>query len=270
MKKLLAFLFVLTLGLTACSSKESANEISIGTIAGPETQLMAVAKKVALEKYGLEVKIVTFSDYNTPNAAVNDGSLNANAFQHLPYLQAQNAARGYQLVPVAKTFVYPMGIYSHKIKQLSQLKAGAKVAIPQDPSNEARALLLLQKAGLITLRANTSVNATTLDILKNPKKLQFIALNAAQLPRSLSDVTIAAINTNFAVPAGLSPNQALFLEGPDSLYANLIVVRADEVDAPKVKKLVAAFQSEAVVKAAQKIFGADAAIPAFNVKSGKN
>lgn len=144
-------LFVLVSLVVACH-KPSPNTLNIGTIAGPETELVEVAKDVALKDYGLDVKIVEFNDYNLPNEALDDGSLDANVYQHLPYLQAAMKAHGYNLEVIGKTFIYPTGIYSHKIKSLKQLKNKAIIAIPNDPSNEARALLLLQKAGLITLK----------------------------------------------------------------------------------------------------------------------
>lgn len=251
------------ISLTACHSKEAKNTIKVGTIAGPETQLMAVAIKVAKQHYGLTVVDVPFSDYNTPNEALNDGSLDANMFQHLPYLQAQVKARGYKIVALGKTFLYPMGIYSKKITTLAQLKNGAKVAIPNDPSNEGRALLLLQKAHLIRLKKGVGFNATPIDISKNPRHLNFIELGAAQLPRALSDVTIAVINTNYAIPAGLSPaKNALFVEERDSPYANIIAAREDNKNDPRLQELVRALHSKAVLQAAKRIFG-DGAIPAF-------
>lgn len=265
LKKILiiSVLLVAGLALAACHSKEAKNTIKVGTIAGPETQLMDVAIKVAKKRYGLNVVDVPFSDYNTPNEALNDGSLDANMFQHVPYLNAQIKAHGYKIVPIGKTFVYPMGIYSKKITSLSQLKEGDKVAIPNDPSNEARALLLLQKAKLIRLKPGAGFNATPIDIASNPKHLQFVELGAAQLPRSLSDVTIAAINTNYAIPAGLSPaKDALFVEGPDSPYANIVAAREDNKNDPRLKELVEALHSQEVLKAAKHIFG-DGAIAAW-------
>lgn len=254
---------LLSLSLVACSQKQSKDTIRVGTIAGPETQLMEVAKDVALKRYGLHVDIVTFSDYNTPNAALADGSIDANAFQHIPFLTAQIQARGYKIVSIGKTFIYPVGIYSKKITQLSQLPDGAKVAIPNDPSNEARALLLLQSAKLIRLKSNAGFNATPVDIASNPKHLQFVQLDAAELPRALSDVTIATINTNYAIPAGLSPaKDALFVESKDSPYANIIVARKDNKNDPRLKQLVAAFQSPEVLAEAKKLFG-QGAVPAW-------
>lgn len=256
----LAFLSVFS--LTACKP-EKPSTVKVGTIDGPETQLMDAAKQVAQKKYGLVVEIVPFSDYNTPNAALNDGSLDANAFQTVPFLDAQSKQYGYQFAVAGKTFVYPVGIYSQKIKDIAQVPDNAKVAVPNDPSNEARALLLLQKAKLITLKPEATVNATKLDIVENPKHLQIVELEAPQLPRSLADVDLAVINTNFAVGAGLSPiKDAIFHEDGDSPYANIIVVRAKDVNDPRIQQLVKSFQSDEVKQEAKKVFG-DGAIPAF-------
>ncbi len=261
LKTLFVVLFSFIL-LTACQSQNK-NTIKIGTISGPETELMEVAKQVAKTKYHLDVQIVEFTDYIQPNAALNDGSIDANMFQHQPYLAQQIKDRHYALVSIGKTFVYPMGVYSSKIKNLQNLPNGALISIPNDPSNEGRALLLLQKAGLIKLNNPAELFATPRDIVMNPKQMTFKELDAAQLTRSLPDVDAAVINTNYAVPAGLSPTKdAIFLEGPDSPYANIIVIRTDRQNDPRLKQLVAAFQSEEVINAARKIFN-DQAIPAW-------
>lgn len=260
MLKKIALLFALV--LTACHGEDK-ELLKVGTIAGPETQLMEIAKKVAAQKYKLKIKIVEFSDYMQPNAALNDGSIDANMFQHQPFLDEQIQDHQYALVSIGKTFVYPMGIYSTKIKNLKQLSDNAKVAIPNDPSNEARALLLLQQAGLIKLKNNITVNATTNDIVSNPKKLQFKELDCAQIPRSLPDVDVGLINTNYAIPAGLSPKKdAIFHENEDSPYANIIVTRKDKQNDPRMKNLVASLQSPEVVQAAKEIFSNEA-IPSW-------
>lgn len=250
--------------LVACQENAEANNtIKVGVIAGPETDLMEVAKQVAAKKYGLHVKIVQFSDYTLPNVALNDGSLDANMFQHKPYLDEVIQNQHFALTPIGKTFVYPMGIYSQKIKKLSQLPNDASVAVPNDPSNEARALLLLAKANLITLKPNVGVTATPLDIVNNPKHLKIKEIDAAQIARDLPDVTIAAINTNYAVPAGLYPSRdALFSEGADSPYANLVVVRTEEANSPKLHELVDALHSPEVLAAAKQLFKGQA-IPAW-------
>lgn len=251
---------ILLISLVACN-KPSPNTLTIGTIAGPETDIVEVAKEVAQKQYGLNIKIVEFNDYNLPNEALEDGSLDANVYQHLPYLQAAMKAHGYDLEAIGKTFVYPTGIYSTKIKSLAQLPEHATIAIPNDPSNEARALLLLQKAGLIDLKDENSVSIA--DISNNPKHLVIKELDAAQLPRILADVDAAVINTTFAIPAGLSPTRnAIFVEGKDSPYANLIVIRRNSSKKPQLEKFVKAMNSPEVKNKANKLFG-DSAIPAW-------
>jgi D-methionine transport system substrate-binding protein len=256
-------LLACTVLLTACGSHDNKDEIKVGTIAGPDSQLMEVAKQVAKSKYGLDIKIVEFTDYVEPNTALNDGSINANMFQHQPYLNKQNQDRHYHLVAVGKTFVFPMGIYSKKFTSMDSIPQGALVAIPNDPSNEGRALLLLQKAKLITLQDPTDLYATPSNIKDNPKGLQFKELDAAQLSRALADVELAVINSNYAIPAGLSPSKdAMMLEDSYSPYANIIVVRVADSNDPRIKELVSAIQSPEVLKAAKEIFNGQA-IPAW-------
>jgi D-methionine transport system substrate-binding protein len=223
--------------------------IKVGTIAGPDEQTWAVVQKVA-KREGLDVKIVTFNDYVQPNAALDAGDLDANSFQHQPYLDSQVKQRGYKIVTAGLTYISPIGIYSKKLKSVKDLRAGAKIAIPNDPSNENRALLLLQAQGLVKLRAGAGTNgdnATTLDVADNPKKFKLLELDAAQLPRSLGDVDAAVINTNYALSAGLSPTKdAIAREDVHSPYANLIAVRTQDKDKPWVKQLVAAYHSQEV------------------------
>ncbi len=261
MRKILCFFLFLL--LAACQKKPSADTLQVGTIAGPETALMQVAASVAQERYGLHVNIIEFSDYAIPNAALSEGSLDANMFQHAPYLQNAISHRHYPLVAVAKTFIYPMGIYSKKIKTLSALPNKALVVIPNDPTNEARALFLLQKAGLITLKKGSDDTATVLSIESNPKKLTIKEMDAAELPRVLEDVSLAVINTNYAVPAGLVPNQdALFLEDKSAPYANLLVVKKSDATNPKVQQLIEALHSDEVKAKAKSLFNGQA-IPAW-------
>jgi D-methionine transport system substrate-binding protein len=260
------FMLGCALLLAACGHEDK-NTLKVGTIAGPETTLMETAKAVALAKYGLNIKIIEFTDYVEPNTALSDGSIDANMFQHQPYLDQQIKDRHYDLITAGKTFVYPMGIYSKKVTRLADLPDGALVAIPNDPSNEGRALLLLQKSGLITLKTGAGLTAGPYDVDKNDKHLKFKELDAAQLARSLTDVDLAVINTNYAIPAGLSPTKdAILHEDSDSPYANIIVIRANESNDPRIKELVAAIQSPEVVHAAQTIFNGQA-IPAWQGKS---
>ncbi len=237
--------------------------LRVGVMGGWPQQVMKVAQKVALDRYDLHIKVVAFDDYVLPNTALNSGNIDANIFQHLPYLQAQIKSRGYKITSIAKTFVYPMGVYSRKIHNLSQLKDRAIVAIPNDPSNEGRALLLLQKVGLIKLKPGIGTEATVRDIISNPKNLRFKVLDAAQLPRVFKDSVLVALTNDFIGPTGLSIKQALIKEGPDSPYANIIVVRTKDKDKPVFEELVAVMHSKPVVNETNKIFPGGAAIPAW-------
>ncbi|MCX2532336.1 MetQ/NlpA family lipoprotein [Plesiomonas shigelloides] len=242
--------------LTACGQKEAdSNKIKVGVISGAEEQVAEVAKKVAKQQYGLDVELVSFSDYITPNAALADGSLDVNAFQHKPYLDQQIADRGYKLAVVGNSFVYPIAGYSKKIKNVSELADGASVALPNDPTNLGRSLLLLQAQGLIKLKDGSGLNATLLDVVDNPKRLKLVELEAPQLPRSLDDVDLAIINTTYASQIGLTPpKDGLFVEDKASPYVNLIVAREDNKDAENVQKFVKAFQTEEVYQAANEVF----------------
>jgi len=252
---------VLIVSLAACSSPPSPDTLVIGTIAGPETALIEVAKNVAEEKYGLTIKIVEFNDYNLPNEALQDGSLDANVYQHLPYLKSAILTHGYDLQAIGRTFVYPMGIYSKKYKSLAALPKGAIIAVPNDPSNELRAFILLEQAHLIDVGNTNNTGMPELD--SNPHEFKFKEMDAAQLPRVLPDVDAAVINTTFALPAGLSPaKDALFKEGKDSPYANIIVVKKDTVKRSQLELFVKALNSDEVKAKAKSLFG-DAAIPAW-------
>lgn len=268
MKKLVGLLFFtgLLLSLVGCHSKPKHEILVIGAMAGPESELVSVAQKVAMNQYHLPTQLMTFDSYNIPNAALAEGSIDINVFQHLPFLKAQIAARGYPIVSVGKTFIYPMALYSKQVMALASLPEGAKIAIPNDPSNEGRALLLLQKAGLIQLDKKAGFDATPEDIVSNPKNFQIIALAAAQLPRSLDDVTLAAINTNYAQLLGLSPQKdGLFSESANSPYANLMVVRKNEIHDPRIKVFVKAMNSPEVAQKAKQLFGGGA-IPAWKAR----
>jgi D-methionine transport system substrate-binding protein len=246
--------------LFSCHQSPS-NEIRIGTITGPETDVLLVAKKIAEEKYHLNVKIIEFNDYNLPNEALADGSLDANIYQHLPYLKAAMKAHNYPFKALGKTFIYPMAIYSQKWSTLYTIPSHALVAIPNDPSNETRALVLLDEAGLITLKNKQTAGLS--DIVNNTKKLRFKELDAAQLPRVLSDVDLAVINTTYAVPAGLSPTQdSLYKEDKHSEYANLMVINNNTQKMEQLGNLLKALQTKEVQEAATQLFG-DAAIPAW-------
>lgn len=253
--------------LTACHSK-SAQTIKVGTIVGPETVLMETAQEVAVKQYNLVIKVVEFSDYAVPNAALADGSIDANVFQHQPYLNQAIASKRYKIVSIGKTFVFPMGLYSKKVKDMKALRSGAIIAIPNDPSNEARALALLTKAGLITLDSSVnSVEATPANITQNPKHLVFKELNAAQLARHLDDIDAAAINSNYAIPEGLLPSRdALLIEDPDAAYANVVVVKEKKQNDPRFKDLLSALHSKEVQDKANELFKGEA-IPAWDQSS---
>lgn len=243
------------LTLTACGGSEDTNTLKLGAIAGPEAQVAEVAAQIAKEKYDLNVEIIAFTDYVTPNAALADGSIDINAFQHQPYLDGQIADRGYELVPVANTFVYPIGAYSKKIGSLDELNSGDKVALPNDPTNLGRSLVLLEKQGLITLEAGVGIKATPLNIIDNPKQLEILELEAAQLPRALEDVAFAVINNTFAGQAGLTLEQhGLFVESKDSPYVNLIVAHAKNKDDERIKQFIESYQTQAVVDKALALF----------------
>jgi len=248
----------LTVLLAGCNDKEAAadtNKITVGVIAGAEEQVAEVAARVAKEKYDLDVELTVFSDYITPNGALEEGSIDVNAFQHKPYLDQQMKDRGYEFAIAGNSFVYPIAGYSNTIKSLDDLKEGDQIAVPNDPTNLARSLILLEKQNLITLKEGVGLKATVLDIISSPKNLKIIELEAAQLPRSLGDVALAIINTTYASSIDLSPEKdGIFVEAKDSPYVNLIVARKDNVDAENVKNFVKAYQSEEVYKAAMKEF----------------
>jgi D-methionine transport system substrate-binding protein len=224
----------------------AAETVKIGVTPGTHEQVMEVVKESAKAK-GLELEILTFSDYVLPNQALAAGDLDASSFQHRPYLDQQVQDRGYDLVPVAKNFIEPMGVYSKTLKKLEELPEGAQIAIPNDPSNGGRALLLLQEKELIKVDPSRGLTPGILDITENPRKLAFVEIDAAQLPRALPDVAAAAINTNYALEAGLNPmKDAIAIESAESPYANLIVVRREDEKAPWVKTLVESYQTDRV------------------------
>ncbi|MDR0479216.1 MAG: MetQ/NlpA family ABC transporter substrate-binding protein [Burkholderiaceae bacterium] len=237
---------VLTFGLVLSAYGQDKTSIKVGVTAGPHAQVMEAVKKVAAQE-GLNIQIIEFSDYVQPNAALASGDLDANSYQHQPYLEQQIKDRGYKFAVVGKSINLPIGIYSKKVKHLDDLKSGARFGIPNDPTNGGRVLLLLQEKGLIKLKPGTGLEATPLDVAENPKKLRFVELDAAQLPRSLDDLDAVAINTNFAMSAGLNPSRdAIGLEGAKSPYINILVVREADKDQPWVARFVKAYHSPEV------------------------
>lgn len=231
-----------------------AQSIKVGVTPGPHAQVMEAVKPIA-KKAGLDITIIEFSDYVIPNQALANGEIDANSFQHQPYLDNQVKDRGYKIETVAKTMVFPLGFYSKKIKSASELKAGDTVAVQNDPTNGGRALLLLQDNGLIKVKPSAGLKPTLLDITENPKNLKFVELDAAQLPRSLDDVALASINTNYAITAGLDPSKdALIRENANSPYTNVIAVATAKKNEPWVAKFVAAYRSPEVKDFVAKTF----------------
>ena len=200
-----------------------------------------------LAKEGITLKVVEFTDYITPNDAVESGQIDANFFQHVPYMESFNKEKGYHLVSVVGTHVEPLALYSKKFKALADIPEGATIAIPNDPTNEGRALLLLQSAKLIALDANAGLTATPQNVTENAKKFQFKEIEAASLPRVLADVDAAVINGNYALPAGLTAKKdGLLIEGADSPYVNVVTVKAGNENDPRIKALVKAITSDKV------------------------
>jgi D-methionine transport system substrate-binding protein len=246
---LIGALFAAAAAALGALPAHATDHLKVGIMSGPEEEILAVVKQVAA-KEGLDIELVTFSDYVLPNEALNSGELDANAFQHVPYLDNQIKTRGYKIVPIGNTIVTPIGAYSHKVKSLTELAAGAKIGIPNDPTNGGRALLLFQANGLIKLRDGVGLLPTVLDVTENPKQLSFVELDAAQLARALDDVDAAVINTNYALEAGLDPvKDAIAIESRENNpYANVIAVRAADKDNPVYQKLVRAYESPEVAQ----------------------
>lgn len=258
MKKLLASFAV----LAAFTGAAQAESISVAATAVPHAEILEFVKP-ALAKQGVELKIKVFTDYVQPNVQVAEGRLDANFFQHQPYLNEFNSSRGTDLVSIAGVHVEPFGAYSSKIKSLADLPQGASVVIPSDATNGGRALLLLQKAGVITLKDDAGITATVKDIVNNPKAIKVRELEAATLPRVLAQVDLALINTNYALEAGLNPSKdALMIEGSDSPYVNILVVDSKNKDAADLQKLAKALNS-AEVKAFINDKYKGAVVPAF-------
>ena len=246
----------------AASSAAVKNEISVGITPGYSEQVMEYAAKEAA-KQGLTVNIKTFSDYVTPDQALAAGDIDLNSFQHGPFLQAFNEKNGTHLVSIGNTYLAPLRVYSNKITSIKDVPDGAKVSIPNDPSNGGRALLLLDHNGLLKLKPGTDPTTATInDIAENPKKLEIIELEAAQLPRSLDDVTISVINAGYAKSANLDSKKALATEDNTSPYVNIIAAREQDKDNPTYQKFVKIFQSDNVRKYINDNFS-DGLVPAF-------
>ena len=256
MKKLLTLVLALcTAALVGCgggadsagSADKAEKVVKVGASPVPHAEILEVIKP-ELEKEGVKLEIVEFNDYVQPNLATNDKEIDANFFQHEPYLK--NFVQEHpelKLANVLGVHVEPMGIYSHKIKKLDELKDGAQVSIPSDPTNGGRSLLLLARAGLIKLKDGVGETATVSDVVDNSKKLVFKEIEAPQLPRTLDDVDISVINTNWAMQADLVPTRdALFMEDKTSPYVNIVVVRQGDENRPEIQALLKALHSETV------------------------
>ena len=217
--------------------------LKVGVSPVPHAEILGAIKD-KLAKEGVNVEIIEFTDYVQPNMALNDKNLDANYFQHKPYLDEFARSRNLKLVSAGAIHLEPMSVFSKKIKDLKDLPDGARVAIPNDPTNGGRALLVLQSAGLIKLRDGAPITATPQDITENKKNLQFSELEAPQLPRSLEDADISVININFALEAKLNPKDAIFTESSDSPYANIVAVREGDETRPEIKKLIEALTSQ--------------------------
>ena len=254
MKKVLALigtLLIAAMAFAGCGSEQAAKTdskaLKVGATAVPHAEILEIVKPL-LEKDGIKLEIVEFNDYVQPNLALNDKELDANFFQHEPYLV--NFMEEHKEVKLKNAFgvhIEPMGIYSKKVKDLKELKDGAAIAIPNDPTNGGRALLLLQKAGLITLKDGVKEKATVQDVTGNPHNFKFQEVEAAQVPRTLDDVDAAVINTNYAMQVNLVPTKdALFMEDSTSPYVNIVAVREGDEKRPEIQALIKALQSKEV------------------------
>ncbi len=238
-----------------------AGEIKVGATPVPHAVILKSIVPM-LEKKGVTLKIIEFTDYVTPNLSLADKSLDANFMQHLPYLEKMNRDRNLNLVSIGQVHVEPLGIYSNKIKKIDELKNGANVVIPSDPSNSARALILLHNNGVITLKNPKNLTSTLRDIKKNPKKVKIMTAEAALLPKMLDDVDIAIINGNFAMQNGLNSKDAIILEDSRSPYANILVVRAGDENKADIVELKKALQSPEVKKFIEEKYKGEI-VPAF-------
>lgn len=233
--------------LFGCGAEETDQKtLKVGATPVPHSELLNLIKP-ELEKQGILLEIIEFTDYVTPNLALDDGEIDANFFQHVPYMESFSKEHDLDLVSAGTVHVEPLGLYSKIFKNISEIKSGAVIAIPNDPTNEGRALLLLQANGIIKLNSEAGLEATYVDIAENPLGLVFKPIDAAQLPRTLDDVAGAVINTNYALEADLNPAEdAVVIEGSESPYANIVTVKADRLNDETIRALVNALQSEAV------------------------
>lgn len=246
MKRFLSLVLLLFWILPIRAQNAKDNVVTVGATPVPHAEILEFVKPLLARK-GYTLVVKDFNDYVLPNLATEDGDLDANFFQHLPYLNEFNKTKGTHLISIAGIHIEPMGLYSKKIKKLSDLKKGDSIAVPNDPTNESRALDLLAVHGLIRLD-NVKLK-TKIDIVSNPKRIKFQELDAPQIPRALSDVTAAVINTNYALAAGLNPTKdALIIEGKESPFVNILVVKKGNEKKAKIKALVDVLRSNDVKK----------------------
>lgn len=238
----------LTLSTLVPAKAETTYTVKIGVTAGPHAEIAEFVKPLAA-KAGINLVIFDFNDYIVPNEALAHGDLDANSFQHKPFLDKQIADKGYKFTIAGKTVTFPMGFYSKKYKSWDQVPDGATIALPNDPTNGGRALLLLQSKGAIKLDPNVGLTPTVLDITENKRNFKFLEVEPSQTIRTLEDVDVAGVNTNFVVANGMNPTKdSILIEGIDGPYANLLVVRTVDADKPWVKPLLSIFQSPEVKK----------------------
>lgn len=261
---LVACLLALSLALTGCSKATESKSIKVGATAIPHAEVLEFIKPALAEK-GIDMEIIVFNDYVQPNLATDSGDIDANYFQHIPYLETFSADHKLNLVSLAKVHIEPMAIYSKKVSSLTEIEKGSTFAIPNDPTNAGRALSVLETAGVIKLKEGVGILGTVQDIADNPLDLDIKMIDAAQLPRVLDDpkVSGAVINTNYALEAGLNPTEdALFIESKDSPYANIFVVKADRADDPILKQIAEELNTEAVRAFIEETYKG-AVVPAF-------
>ncbi|PFG14922.1 MetQ/NlpA family ABC transporter substrate-binding protein [Bacillus sp. es.036] len=254
--------------LAACSGNEASGgseedgPLKVGVTAGPHEDVMNKVKEVAAED-GFEIEVMAFNDYVMPNTALDEGELDANVFQTEPYLNDFVQERGLDLTKVASTINFPMGIYSDQYKSLDELKDGDKVGLPNHSTGEPRALQLFEKAGLIELKKGVGVEATIKDIEKNPLNLEFIPLEASQIPRQLEELAIAAINTNYAMESGRVPKEdSLEMEADDSPWVNVIATKTENTEDERIQKLVNYYHTDEVKEFVQEEF-AKSVVPSW-------
>lgn len=259
---MLAIIFFAGVTLS-CTKKDDAHLLTVAATPEPHKAILELAVPL-LAKENITLKITEFTDYITPNETVETGDQLANFFQHVPYMESFNKEHGYHLVSVGAIHIEPLALYSKKYAHISEFKSGDTIAIPNDPTNEARALLLLAAEKIITLSEDAGLMATPLSIVENPYNLRFVEVEAASLPRVLADVEGAIINGNYAIPAGLSAaKDSLLVEGKDSPYANVIAVKQGNENDPRIKALVKALQSDAVRNYILNTYPNGEVVPAF-------